>query len=180
MEEEPGGKETRLAFTLTKLLFPTLSADHPCILMGSCSRRNPPRSAAPYLRRQAARGWPHSCRLQHPEGVYSPLGPQVRLPHVSRYTLDVLLVWSRTDRDHLPSIQQMAGRGLISNPDLRLVFLVRGVFRCLLYSRLTMKPSRSWFHIDVRYFLSCPVHPAPVDILCDFPSLSLQASRWYH
>merc|ERR1711943_110451 len=29
----------------------------------------PPRPAAPHLRGQAARGRPHACRLQHPEGV---------------------------------------------------------------------------------------------------------------
>merc|ERR1712023_545405 len=33
---------------------------------------HPPRPAAPHLRWQAARGWPHSPGLQHPEGVHSP------------------------------------------------------------------------------------------------------------
>ena len=36
------------------------------------------RSAAPYLRRKAARGWPYLERLQYPEGVYPSLGPPVR------------------------------------------------------------------------------------------------------
>merc|ERR1711934_413086 len=41
---------------------------------------HPPRPAAPHLRGQAARGWPHSPGLQHPEGVYSPPGaPPVRI-----------------------------------------------------------------------------------------------------
>merc|ERR1712097_158019 len=31
---------------------------------------HPPRPAASYLRRQAARGWPYPPGLQHPEGVY--------------------------------------------------------------------------------------------------------------
>ena len=30
--------------------------------------RHPPGPAAPHLRRQAAGGWAHACRLQHPEG----------------------------------------------------------------------------------------------------------------
>merc|ERR1712086_32743 len=33
---------------------------------------NPSRPAASYLRRQAARGWPHPSGLQHPEGVDPP------------------------------------------------------------------------------------------------------------
>jgi hypothetical protein len=32
------------------------------------------RSAAFDLRRQAAGGWPHSVRLQHPEGIHPSLG----------------------------------------------------------------------------------------------------------
>ena len=36
---------------------------------------HPTRPAAPDLRRQAARGRPHTFRLQHPEGVDPPLGP---------------------------------------------------------------------------------------------------------
>merc|ERR1711964_250691 len=32
---------------------------------------HPARAAAPHLRRQAAGGWPHSLRLQHPEGEHS-------------------------------------------------------------------------------------------------------------
>ncbi|KAH8632123.1 hypothetical protein IG631_13806 [Alternaria alternata] len=34
-----------------------------------------PGPTAPDLRRKATRGWPHSVRLQHPEGVNPPLGP---------------------------------------------------------------------------------------------------------
>ncbi len=35
--------------------------------------RHPSRPAASDLRRQATRGWPYPLRLQHPEGVNSPL-----------------------------------------------------------------------------------------------------------
>jgi ubiquitin len=35
-------------------------------------RRNPAGPAASDLRREAAGGWPHPCRLQHPEGVHPP------------------------------------------------------------------------------------------------------------
>ena len=43
--------------------------------MSEClSPRNPPWSAASDLRGQAAGGWSHSERLQHPEGVHTPFG----------------------------------------------------------------------------------------------------------
>ena len=37
---------------------------------------DPPRPAEVDLRWKAARGWKDTVRLQHPEGVYPPLGPQ--------------------------------------------------------------------------------------------------------
>merc|ERR1712048_700735 len=42
------------------------------------------RSATPHLCRQAARGWPHTFGLQHPEGVYIALGAAPPLNSVVR------------------------------------------------------------------------------------------------
>uniref|UniRef100_A0A0D9Z4Y1 Uncharacterized protein n=1 Tax=Oryza glumipatula TaxID=40148 RepID=A0A0D9Z4Y1_9ORYZ len=47
--------------------------------------RYPAGPAAPHLRREAAGGWPHAGRLQHPEGVHaSPGASPTRRPHLDR------------------------------------------------------------------------------------------------
>ena len=42
----------------------------PTVVCGVLYCRHPPRPAAPDLCGQAAGGWPHPGRLQHPEGVH--------------------------------------------------------------------------------------------------------------
>ncbi|KAI6698134.1 hypothetical protein NL676_018253 [Syzygium grande] len=46
---------------------------------------DPAGSAAAHLRREAAGGWPHPCRLQYPEGVHTaPCSPPPRWRFLKR------------------------------------------------------------------------------------------------
>ena len=41
----------------------------------SRERRNPPRPTTSHLRRETARGWPYTKRLQHSKGIDAAFGP---------------------------------------------------------------------------------------------------------
>ncbi|KAB8091158.1 hypothetical protein EE612_016597, partial [Oryza sativa] len=77
--------------------------------------RYPAGPAAPHLRREAAGGWPHAGRLQHPEGVHaSPGASPTRRPHLDRALAQGPRLQAQHQQDGLQEVILLAHRSLLT------------------------------------------------------------------